>query len=142
MKLIQGNPSKDSSLGETRKSATGVPAPPADLRGEAYAEWCRITAFLASAGHVEKVDHAALVVYCSAWGMFDQARRAMDEHGPLVLGRDGGYVRNPAAQVMNDASKIMMTYGSKFGFTPRDRINLGMTKADDGDDIERHLAAL
>jgi P27 family predicted phage terminase small subunit len=144
LKLIHGNPSKETGIAEAKTSATGVPSPPADLQGEAFAEWCRITYFLKSVGHIEMIDHSALVVYCSAWAMFDSARKAYEQHGPIVLGRDGGFVKNPAAQIMNDASKIMMTYGSKFGFTPRDRINLGLAQGagKDDDDIDRMLSAI
>ncbi|GIH10327.1 hypothetical protein Rhe02_83940 [Rhizocola hellebori] len=124
-------------------SKTAKPLPPSDLKGEAFAEWARITAFL-EVGHIESIDHAALVVYCSAWAMFDAARKAFETHGPLMVGRDGGLVKNPSAQIMNDAAKIMLSYEAKFGFTPRDRINLGISTnhPEAGNSLEDNLAAL
>ncbi|MDM4718470.1 phage terminase small subunit P27 family [Micromonospora sp. WMMA1363] len=142
LKMLQGNPG-NRPVGAKAASKTGCPSPPADLRGEAFAEWSRITAYLERVGRIEAVDYAALVVYCSAWALFDSARRALDEHGPLVVGRDGGLVKNPAAQVMRDASDTMLKFGGRFGFTPRDRQNLGIgADVEGGDDLDAHLRAL
>lgn len=142
-KELRGNPGNRPTSTEA-KSKTGPPAPPDDLKGEAYAEWCRVTTFLEKVGQIEKVDYAALMVYCSAWGMFDDARREFNELGPLLLGRDGGYVKNPAAQIMNDASKIMLAFGAKFGVTPKDRQNMGIVSTDPNEknDLQKELAAL
>ncbi len=142
LKLLHGNPSNEKQ-NTPAKSKTGRPRPPADLKGEAFAEWSRITTYLEKVGHIESVDHAALVVYCSAWASFNDARLALEEHGPLVMGRDGGYVKNPAAQIMKDAAAIMLSYGQRFGFTPKDRQNLGIGSADTGEDeLDQALGAL
>ncbi len=141
VKYLHGNPgNRPVSPGTT--STTGAPKPPADLKGEAFAEWCRITAYLQKVGRVELVDYAALVVYVSAWAMFEDARRSFEEHGPLISGRDGGLVKNPAAQLMRDASDTMLKYGGRFGFTPKDRQNMGlMSSADkDTDGLDEMLA--
>ena len=140
VKLLHGNPSNRPVTPGTT-STTGAPKPPADLKGEAFAEWCRITAYLQKVGHIELVDYAALVVYCSAWAMFDDARRSFDEYGPLIPGRDGGLVKNPAAQLMRDASDTMLKFGGRFGFTPKDRQNMGIVSSEgDEDDLEGVLA--
>ncbi|MDM4721832.1 phage terminase small subunit P27 family [Micromonospora sp. WMMA1363] len=142
LKVLRGNPG-NRAVSPKGGSVTGRPVPPADLTGEAFAEWARITAYLERVGRIEAVDYAALVVYCSAWALFDGARRALDDHGPLVVGRDGGLVKNPAAQVMRDASDTMLKFGGRFGFTPRDRQNLGIGVHDDGgDDLDSALDAL
>ncbi|MCG5459633.1 phage terminase small subunit P27 family [Micromonospora sp. PSH03] len=140
VKLLHGNPG-NRSVTSSHNSTTGIPRPPADLKGEAFAEWCRITSYLAKVGKIELVDYAALVVYCSAWEMFDDARASFQEHGSLIPGRDGGLVKNPAAQIMRDASDTMLKFGGRFGFSPKDRQNLGITSDDaDEDDIEQSLA--
>lgn len=140
LKVLRGNPGNRAV--SAPGSVSGRPVPPADLSGEAFAEWARITTYLERVGRIESVDYAALVVYCSAWALFDGARRALDEHGPLVVGRDGGLVKNPAAQVMRDASDTMLKFGARFGFTPRDRQNLGIGVDDGGDDLDDALGAL
>lgn len=139
--VLRGNPG-NRPIPAASKSLTGKPLPPADLEGEAFAEWSRITTYLERVGRIESIDYAALVVYCSAWAAFDAARRALDEHGPLVVGRDGGLVKNPAAQIMKDSADIMLKYGSKFGFSPKDRQNLGIGSDGEGDDLGDMLGAL
>lgn len=140
--LVRGNPG-NRTIPAKGKSVTGRPTPPADLKGEAFAEWSRITSYLTKVGRIESVDHAALVVYCSAWAMFDESRKSFELYGPLISGRDGGMVKNPAAQLMKESADVMLKYGAKFGFTPRDRMNLGITSGDDeGEGLAGALAAL
>ncbi|MDG4826032.1 phage terminase small subunit P27 family [Asanoa sp. WMMD1127] len=139
---LHGNPGNRPQGGKA-KSLTGRPLPPADLEGEAFAEWSRIVSFLDKAGRIESIDHAALVVYCASWAAFNDARQALAKYGTLVEGRDGLLVKNPAAQIMKDSAAIMLNYGSKFGFTPRDRQNLGITSdPGEGDSFEKELAGL
>ncbi|MEU8086324.1 phage terminase small subunit P27 family [Micromonospora sp. NPDC049101] len=140
--ILHGNPSNNPTPTKA-KSQTGRPRPPGDLKGEAFAEWSRITTYLEKVGRIEMVDYAALVVYCSSWQAFNDARLALEEHGTVVTGRDGGLVKNPAAQVMKDSSATMLNYGQRFGFTPKDRQNLGIgAESTAEDDLERHLGAL
>ncbi|XVU22526.1 phage terminase small subunit P27 family [Actinoplanes sp. CA-054009] len=139
LKLLNGNPGKRETHSST-KSQTGIPSPPSNLRGEAFAEWCRVTDFLSKIGKIEQIDYAALTVYCVSWATYVDAVEAM-EHGILIPGRDGALVKNPAAQVMRDASDTMLKYGSKFGFTPKDRQNLGIGQtAGETDELGEFLA--
>jgi P27 family predicted phage terminase small subunit len=131
LQLLQGTRQDGSPVPSAKVSITGTPKPPADLKGEAFAEWCRVTAFLERMGLIEQVDHSALVVYCVSWALFDEARREVALHGTVIAGRDGGIVKNPAIQIMNDASKTMLSYGARFGITPKDRQNLGLVAPED-----------
>lgn len=142
LKLLQGNPGNRPVPGKS-KSTTGRPLPPPNLKGEAFAEWARVTDYLSKVGRIEQIDYAGLVVYCSSWAMYVDAVKAVEEYGPLVAGRDGLMVKNPAAQIMRDASDTMLKFGAKFGTTPRDRLNLGIaTELDDADDMDKALQAL
>lgn len=141
LKVLHGNPGNREVTSE-RKSATGIPTPPASLKGEAYAEWVRVTTFLARVGHIETVDYAALTVYCTAWAAFEDARGSFEKYGSLLVGRDGGLVKNPAAQIMRDSADLMLKFGARFGFTPKDRQNMGLADGDDGDDLNDALDAL
>ncbi|MEV5080320.1 phage terminase small subunit P27 family [Streptomyces sp. NPDC056159] len=123
---LRGNPSKKKLSGGEPEPTRGAPRPPADLKGEALAEWGRIVPELDKLGLLTKVDRAYLVAYCEAWSTFDAAREAMAEYGPLVAGRDGGLVKNPAAQVMRDAADMMLKFGSRFGLSPSDRTRLSV----------------
>jgi P27 family predicted phage terminase small subunit len=134
---LKGNPSKKKLTGSEPAPSRGAPRPPADLKGEALAEWGRIVPELDRLGLLTKVDRGYLVVYCEAWATFDQARAAMAEYGALVAGRDGGLVKNPAAQVMRDAADLMIKFGSRFGLSPSDRTRLSVApESEDGPDAQ------
>lgn len=135
---LRGNPGKRAVNGSEPEPTKGAPLPPADLQGEALAEWGRIVPELDSLGMLTKVDRAYLVAYCEAWSTFNDARQAMREHGPLVSGRDGNLVKNPSAQVMRDAADLMLKFGSRFGLSPSDRTKLSVPsgEANDGQDAQ------
>ncbi|MCP9207818.1 phage terminase small subunit P27 family [Streptomyces cucumeris] len=134
---LKGNPSKKRLNGTEPEPTRGAPRPPADLKGEALAEWGRIVPELDGLGLLARVDRAYLVAYCEAWATFNAAREAMAEYGPLVAGRDGGLVKNPAAQVMRDAADLMLKFGSRFGLSPSDRTRLSVpSAAEDGPDAQ------
>lgn len=134
---LKGNPSKKKLSGAEPEPTRGAPRPPSDLKGEALAEWGRIVPELDRLGLLTKVDRAYLVAYCEAWSAFNAAREALAEYGPLVAGRDGGMVKNPAAQVMRDAADLMLKFGSRFGLSPSDRTRLSVpTETEAGPDAQ------
>lgn len=124
LKILEGNPGQRPINTEEPKPTAGAPKPPADLKGEALAEWGRVVPELDRLGLLTKVDRAYLVAYCSAWASFEEARAALAERGPLVEGRDGNLVKNPAAQIMKDSADLMLKFGSRFGMSPADRSRL------------------
>lgn len=123
-KELEGNPG-NRPIKDEPEPRRGAPKPPTDLSPEAFAEWCRIVPDLDAIGLLCRVDRAYLVAYCESWAAFDEARVFLAEKGPLVEGRDGNMVKNPAAQVMRDAADLMLKYGSRFGLSPADRTRLG-----------------
>ncbi|MGW6571679.1 phage terminase small subunit P27 family [Streptomyces sp. NPDC054945] len=134
---LKGNPSKKKLNGSEPEPTRGAPRPPADLRGEALAEWGRIVPELDRLGLLSRVDRAYLVAYVEAWAVFNSAREAMAEYGPLVAGRDGGLVKNPAAQVLRDSADLMIKFGSRFGLSPSDRTRLSVApESEDGPDAQ------
>ncbi|MBK3559323.1 phage terminase small subunit P27 family [Streptomyces sp. MBT56] len=133
---LKGNPSKKKVTTEPEPTR-GAPRPPADLKGEALAEWGRIVPELDRLGLLTKVDRAYLVAYVESWASFNAAREALAEHGPLVAGRDGGLVKNPASQIMRDAADLMLKFGSRFGLSPSDRTRLSVPSGnEDGPDAQ------
>jgi P27 family predicted phage terminase small subunit len=124
IKKLEGNPGK-RPIQEEPEPRAGAPKPPADLSGEAFAEWCRIVPDLDAIGLLAKVDRGYLVAYCEAWASFNEARTEIAERGILIPGRDGGLVKNPAAQIMKDSMDAMLKFGAKFGLSPGDRARMG-----------------
>ena len=141
LKELKGNPGKRPIKEEPRPTMK-APKPPADLKGEAFAEWSRVVPELDRIGLLSVVDRAYLVGYCEAWASFCEAREELNENGVLVTGRDGGLVRNPAAIVMKDSLDMMLKYGAKFGLSPADRAKLGRVPDKEDDEGEGENAVV
>ena len=129
LKAINGNPG-NRPIPRNPEPTRGAPLPPGNLKGEALAAWGRIVPELDAIGLLTKVDRDYLVAYCESYATFDTARRIMAEDGPLVYGRDGGLVKNPAAQVMKDAADMMLKFGGRFGLSPQDRARLALPNSE------------
>ncbi|MBS2549641.1 phage terminase small subunit P27 family [Catenulispora sp. NL8] len=123
MKVLEGRGTFPASEPQPAK---GLPEPPADLFGEARAEWDRVAPELARMGVTTLIDRAALVVYCNAWGAYVEAVAALNDKGPLVPGREGSVVKNPAAQIVKDQAELMLKYGGRLGLNPSDRARLSV----------------
>jgi len=113
----------------------GLPEPPADLSGEARAEWDRVAPELARMGVLSLIDRAALLVYCNAWSAYTVAVETLRTAGPVLKGKDGQLVKNPAAQLVRDQADLMLKYGSRFGLNPSDRARLSV-EPDDNPDLD------
>lgn len=131
LKVLEGNPG-NYPIPEEPQPKKGAPKPPADLTGEAFAEWCRIVPDLEEIGLLAKVDRAYLIAYCEAWANFNEARADIRLHGTLVRGREGNLVKNPATQVMKESLELMLKFGSQFGLSPVSRARMSVpTKPDE-----------
>ena len=78
--LLRGNASKKplSSLFEdTLRPQVEIPDCPADLDGEARAEWNRITPHLEQMGLISQLDVAALTAYCDTFGEYAEVRKVI-----------------------------------------------------------------
>ncbi len=139
LKILDGSRIRTGPEPEPTK---GAPRPPSDLRGEALAEWGRIVPELDNLGLLTKVDRGYLVAYCEAWSSFNDSRAVLAEEGILVRGRDGGMVKNPAAQVMKDSADMMLKFGARFGLSPADRVRLSVPNQDEGTGHDPALSIL
>lgn len=131
IKELKGNPGKRPIKVEIQPTK-GAPVPPADLKGEAFAEWARIVPELEKVGILCTIDRAYLVAYVEAWSAFCEARESLHTEGATIMGRDGGKVRNPAAVVMKDSLDMMLKFGAKFGLSPADRARLAKAPEPEG----------
>ena len=126
---LRGNPSQTPEA--SYSPMTGMPKPPDDITETEREVWDRLVNWLTLAGRLEECDGDAILRYCVMWRTFMLARGAIREHGAVVRGRDGGLVKNPAFQVLSDCAKQLDVLGMKFGLTPKDRQNLGITGGSD-----------
>lgn len=133
LKILEGNAGKRPLRTDEPQPAPASLEPPAELAGEALAEWNRLAPELSRLGLLTVVDRPFLIVLCEAWATYRLAREILTRDGVLVAaGRDGGLVKNPAAQVARDQADLMMRYGSRFGLSPSDRVRLAVAPDDGG----------
>jgi P27 family predicted phage terminase small subunit len=142
LKLVTGNPGKRPLNAAEPKPKTGIPAPPAELSGDAKAEWRRVAHHLHALGILTTADRAALAAYCQAYGRWRQAERALAEMAKLdpvtgalmIRTKDGNAIQNPLVGTANKAMADMVRYAAEFGMTPSARTRIAGAPADGHDD--------
>lgn len=87
--LLRGNPSKKAlgDLFDEFRPEVEIPDCPSWVWPEAKKEWKRVTAELERYGLVSKLDRAALVLYCQAWGKWVWAEKMISRS--MKLAEDG-----------------------------------------------------
>lgn len=111
-----------------------VPEPPKWLRGEALAEWKRITPKLAAAGLLTQLDLAVLAGYCGAWGDLCDATRIVQDQGTTFISPRGMLVLHPELRRIEKARAALRAFASEFGLSPSARSRVGATPPRDDDD--------
>jgi P27 family predicted phage terminase small subunit len=97
------------------------PARPSWLSPLAAEEWARIAPDLTVMGTAKAVDATALGAYCEAVARLRVACELVAKSGPLLIGREGQAVKNPAVAQARDASYEVRMWAREFGFTPSAR---------------------
>jgi len=108
-----------------------VPYAPKFLNAEARAEWNRMVRILLAMGLYTEVDHAALAMYCQAWGRWVVAERKLTKEGEIIIGAEGGKMQNPWRYEANKAQQQMRQMLSEFGLTPASRSRLSVPAPDE-----------
>jgi P27 family predicted phage terminase small subunit len=98
-----------------------IPECPPELGVVAKQEWERMTAQLAPLRILTQLDRAALASYCSAYGLWAEATKAIHTYGAMVKSPSGYPVQSPYVSIANRQTEIMMRIASEFGFTPASR---------------------
>ena len=97
------------------------PSPPGWMSALAREEWDRIAPDLVVMGTAKAVDATALAAYCEAVARLRVAAELVARSGPLLIGREGQAVKNPAVAQARDASYEVRMWAREFGFTPSAR---------------------
>ena len=103
--------------------APGVPQPPKRLKGEALAEWRRITAILGTKNVLGgDLDRAGLVAMCDAWGLYE-ALMVKQSRVPC-----GGPKWARLDRSIDRVEKRWSELAKRFGLTPADRPRVKVTE--------------
>jgi P27 family predicted phage terminase small subunit len=74
-----------------------------------------------AAGLLTKLDRAALVGYCIAWGQWSEALDALRSHGTLVKSPSGYPMQSPYVAIANKAFEQWSRMLAEFGMSPSSR---------------------
>jgi P27 family predicted phage terminase small subunit len=121
-----------------------IPAPPAELSGEALQEWRRLATELFTNGLLTNLDRDALAGFCVALVRWRHAEAQLAKTGEVVRSPTGYPILSPWLSVSKAALKQMQQLGAEFGWSPssRSRINVKPHQPDKFDQLwqQRHKA--
>ena len=99
-----------------------IPKPPALLKGEALAEYKRITAELAKIGLITEIYRGPISAYCQVWARWVDAEKHLKGKakgdGMIVKTPNGYPIQSPWLAIANKALEQMRALATEFGMTP------------------------
>jgi P27 family predicted phage terminase small subunit len=121
LKILTGNPGKRPLNENEPMPEASIPECPPELGETAKQEWERMVTQLGPLKILTQLDRAALASYCSAYGLWAEATKAIQTYGAMVKSPTGYPVQSPYVSIANRQTEIMMRIASEFGFTPASR---------------------
>lgn len=131
--------------------------PPRFLSKYAKQAWKNVVPYLLAESDLKSVDKSLVEMYCTQYGIYRDAYDSIKKDGiqtPIYkivqnsvgekLGTDfGGYKRNPATTIYNDALKQLLALGAQLGLSPKSRAELNqIASTDDSGDSMASIAAM
>jgi P27 family predicted phage terminase small subunit len=77
-----------------------------------------------------RIDAEALVCYCLAVKMVEDAQSDIDKNG-LTVQTERGWTKNPACTILNSAMQQVRQFANEFGFTPVARARVSAAPPED-----------
>lgn len=112
--------------------SAGHPACPPHLKGEARAEWDRITDELDQMGLLTTADRPGLALYCSAWARWIEAEGKVAELGLMVAApKTKTPMGNPYLSISNKAHEQMLKLLTEYGLTASSRTRIRINRPED-----------
>src|SRR4051812_34237177 len=104
VKQLMNNPGRRPLNTAEPTPARGRPACPAHIRGEARAEWERITDELDQMGLLTTADRTVIALYCKSWARWVETESKVDEMGLMVAApKTKVPMHNPYLAMANNA---------------------------------------
>jgi len=120
-----------------------VPYAPKFVNAEAKHEWNRMVSILLGLGLYTEVDHAALAMYCQAWGRWVEAEQKLQKIGMVLTSKETGVVyQNPYLSIANKAWSQMRQMLAEFGLSPAERSRLHTVPVDEEPSLAEQLFAM
>ncbi|WJF91992.1 phage terminase small subunit P27 family [Paraburkholderia bonniea] len=103
------------------------------VMGHGKEMWERVAPSLCKARVMQVTDLHNLEIFCMAYDRVRLAEQDLRANGLVVSSAQGAPMKNPAATILNEASRQMATFGALLGLDPSSRQNIvggGNKKAD------------
>jgi P27 family predicted phage terminase small subunit len=117
LRILEGNRSHRPIPDEPHASS-GPCDPPPHLSDGARDVWLALAPELEAKTLLAPRYLIAFETFCNAVVSYRLSQRLLDAAGPLVNGRDGGIVTNPAAREVARFFVLVRQAGSDFGMSP------------------------
>lgn len=99
----------------------GVPVKPEWLTNEdASRLWDKLLPRLVQQGLMSELYGESLALLCEAYGDYLDAKRLIDENGPIAYSDKGSPYIHPAVNIKASADKRITTHLRQFGLSPSD----------------------
>ena len=132
-------PSRDGNRMEVQVNPLdSMPEPPEHFTEAHRKQWAYIWDLLKDDAALTKIDYPALVLYCEAWVMKDEAWRSLQNDG-IVIDLNGKPTKNPAHMVYAEAVKTCRMIIEQFGGTLRARQGLKVEKPKETSGLLAHI---
>lgn len=138
---IRGNPGKRPVNEDEPQPTAKMPNCPPTLQGEARREWFRMGKQLLDLGLMTTIDKAALALYCTAWGDWNEAREQLQRFGTVITSPNNYPIQSPYLAIANKAAAQMARMLIEFGMTPSSRSRVKKADKADDDPFEDFLNA-
>jgi len=124
LRLVEGNRSKRKVRKEPKFD--GQAKCPRSLPLDVKKEWKKRAGQLKKAGLLTEADAPAFAAYCAAIFVMETALKVIENGGILAETGSGNEKQHPAVQTFLAAADRVVSYGSRFGLSPRDRAGLAV----------------
>lgn len=133
LKELEGNPGKRRlNASEPHPPVPDVvPYAPKFLNEDARDEWNRMIKILLGLGLYTEIDHAALAMYCQAWGRWVETEKQLSDIGNVLESDKGNFYQNPLLEISNRAWSNVLRAAVEFGMTPSSRSRVHATSQQD-----------
>lgn len=98
-----------------------IPPVPKFIKGEAKAEWDRVTKLMLELGTLQERDMATIAAYCQTWGQYVKLQSDMDAMGAVVEGSRGQLRGNPLIEQNLKVAASLRQYAGELKLTPASR---------------------
>jgi P27 family predicted phage terminase small subunit len=141
LKLLHGNPGKRPLNEAEPTPPADRPERPAEMEGEAAAEWDRVCGLLETMGLLSSADRAVIAAYCEAWGRWVNAEAMVRKLGAVIVTKEKTLYQNPYLAVANKALEQFCKIAAELGLTPSSRSRVKANKAPQKSGIQARIRA-